>query len=146
MYQGQLRTVVAAIILVGHTTILLCGFGLGLFGPLRGTDLVQVILTASPVLAATAALAFRYSLRTQTEVEQGLKITGLFGTVAIATPLTLIACILLLFWAMYRQVNGFGPNELKIGLGAVETFFGAFLGLVAEELFGPLSPKRSRRF
>jgi hypothetical protein len=141
MYQGQIRSLVAGIILGGHFLVFVAGMGLGLFGPLRGTDLVQVVLMASPVLAATATAAIRFVLQGEIYIEKGERVTAIFATVVTAFPTALIACIFFLFWAIYKQYEGFGPTELKIGLGAVETFFGAFLGLISDKLFGPLPNK-----
>jgi hypothetical protein len=136
MYQGQVRSVVASIILVGHLLIFFAGIALGLFGPLRGSDLVQVLLIASPVLAVTATSALRFAFEGEVRIDKGEKITPIFLGVAIGFPLALIFSTLFLFWALYRQLNGFGPNELKVGLGAIETFFGVFIGLIGEQLFG----------
>ena len=36
---------------------------------------------------------------------------------------------------MYLDGDRFGPNELKIALGVVETFFGIFISLITESLF-----------
>jgi hypothetical protein len=139
MYQGQIRTVVAIIILGGHFAVFIAGMALGLFGPLRGTDLVQVVLMTSPVLAMTATAAIRFILEGQVHIERGKRVTLVFSIVVVAFPLALICCIFLLFCSIYRQFDGFGPNELKVGLGAVETFFGAFIGMISDKLFGPIS-------
>ena len=141
MYQGHIRTTVAAIILGGHLLVFVAGIALGLFGPLRGTDLVQVVLTASPILAVTATAAIRYVLDNQSGIARGERTTALFSIVVITFPSVLIGCIFFLFWALYKQMQGFGPNELKIGLGAIETFFGGFIGLISDKLFGPLQSK-----
>jgi hypothetical protein len=136
LYQGQIRSLVAAITLGGHVFVFSAGMGLGLFGPLQGTDLVQVVLMASPVLAATAASALKFVLAGQTSIERGERVTTIFACVVIAFPVLLICGIFILFWSIYKQVSGFGPDELKIGLGALETFFGAYLGLISDKLFG----------
>jgi hypothetical protein len=138
MYQGQIRSIVAAIILGGHFLVFIAGMALGLLGPLRGTDLVQTVLMASPVLALTATAAIRFVLEGQVYIEMGQRVTPIFMAVVIAFPTALIACIFFLFWSIYRQYDGFGPTEFKIGLGAIETFFGAFIGMISDKLFGPL--------
>jgi len=140
LYQGQIRTFVAAITLGGHVLVFAAGMGLGLFGPLQGSDLVQVVLMASPVLAATATSALKFVLAGQTSIDQGERVTTIFACVVIAFPVLLISGIFVLFWSIYKQVSGFGPNELKVGLGALETFFGAYLGLIAATLFGSSNP------
>jgi len=33
-------------------------------------------------------------------------------------------------------LNGFGPEQMKIALGGIETFFGVFLGAISDTLFG----------
>lgn len=140
MYDGQIRTVVALIILVGHFLVFAAGGMLGFFGPLRGTDLAQVVLIASPVLAVTATAAFRFLLAGQYGVAMGDKVTTVFAILVIAYPTVLILCIFGLFYAAYITLNGFGPDNLKVALGALETFFGGFIGLISDKLFGPLKP------
>ena len=40
------------------------------------------------------------------------------------------------FYAVYVQLPGFGPEQMKIALGGIETFFGVFLGAISDTLFG----------
>ena len=86
MYQRQIRSVVAAIVLGGHLLVFLAAMALGFFGPLRGTDLVQVVLMASPVLAITATAAIRWVLEEQTSFDQGQQVTAIFSAVVIVFP------------------------------------------------------------
>jgi hypothetical protein len=138
MNQRQARDTVALIVLGGHLAVFIAGMALGLLGPLRGTDLVQVALMASPILAVTAVAAARSILDVANASEQGPKVPAVFALLVIVYPTALILCIFGLFWCLYKQVSGFGPNELKVGLGAVETFFGVFIGLISDKLFGRL--------
>jgi hypothetical protein len=139
---GTIRTTVAGVILLGHFFVFVAGLGLGLFGPLRGTELVQTVLIASPILAVTATAAIRFILDGQYGRAKGRKVALPFAILVTAFPTALILCIFCLFYASFIQIEGFGPNELKVALGAVETFFGAFIGLISDRLFGPL-PKAS---
>jgi len=136
MYQGTIRVLVACIILGGHFLVFFAGLLLGIFGPLLGVDVVQTILMASPVLGVTASSALMFAMRGQTEIDRGEKVTTLFSTVTLFFPIALLVCIAVVFVAISRQVNGFGPDQLKISLGAIETFFGIFLGTIAQTLFG----------
>jgi hypothetical protein len=138
MYQGQIRALVALIILVGHFVVFLAGLLLGVFGPLTGTDAAQIVLMASPVLAVTATAALMWILRGETEIVKGLKVTIPFAVITIFFPIALLLCILLIFFANYRQVTGFGPEQLKISLGGIETFFGVYLGAISDKLFGTM--------
>ena len=56
---------------------------------------------------------------------------------------TFVLCILVLFVAAYYQVNHFGPEQLKIYIGFIETFFGIYVGAISDHLFGPLQRKRA---
>jgi hypothetical protein len=136
MYQGQIRTIVAVIILGGHFLVFFCGLLLGVFGPLLGTDAVQTVLMASPVLGVTATAALMFALRGEVGIARGQKVTGLFAFVTIFFPSALILCIFVIFYAVYVQLTGFGPEQMKIALGAIETFFGVFLGAISDTLFG----------
>jgi hypothetical protein len=136
MYQGQVRTIVAVIILGGHFLVFFFGLLLGVFGPLIGADVVQTILMASPILAVTATAALMFALKGELKIKQGSKVTGLFLFVVLFFPSALLVCIFMIFFAIYKQVPGFGPTQMKIALGAIETFFGVFLGAISDALFG----------
>ncbi|PPD10301.1 MAG: hypothetical protein CTY36_00470 [Methylocystis sp.] len=99
-------------------------------------DGIQTILMTTPVLAATATAAFRWVMANETTRTLGQRVSMIFSIVCIFFPTTLIACIFLIFYLSYIQLEGFGPDEMKIALGAIETFFGAFLGSISDTLFG----------
>ena len=141
MYQGQIRVLVAVIILGGHFLVFFCGLLLGIFGPLLGTDAVQTVLMASPVLAATATSALMFALRGELGIRRGRKVTGLFAFVTIFFPSALILCIFVVFYAVYVELSGFSPDQMKIALGGIETFFGVFLGAISDTLFGSKAHK-----
>ena len=141
MYQGQIRVLVAVIILGGHFLVFFCGLLLGIFGPLLGTDAVQTVLMASPVLAATATSALMFALRGELGIRRGRKVTGLFAFVTIFFPSALILCIFVVFYAVYVELSGFSPDQMKIALGGIETFFGVFLGAISDTLFGSKANK-----
>jgi hypothetical protein len=136
MYQGQIRTVVALIILLGHFFVFFFGLLLGVLGPLLGSDALQTVLMASPVLAVTATAALKFALSGEGGIEKGIRVSGLFAFVTTFFPIALIVCIFIIFFAVYRQTPGFGPDEMKISLGGIETFFGVFLGAISDKLFG----------
>src|SRR5262245_41923150 len=112
MYQGQIRVIVALIILCGHFLVFFFGLLLGVFGPLLGTDAVQTVLMASPVLGVTATSALMFALRGEVGIRRGRKVTGLFAFVTIFFPSALILCIFVIFYAVYIQLSGFGPDEM----------------------------------
>jgi hypothetical protein len=136
VYQGQIRTLVAIIILGGHFAVFFFGLLLGIFGPLGGADAVQSVLMASPILAVTATAALMFALRGEKKIARGSKVTSLFAIVTIFFPTALIGCIFVIFYAVYREVSGFGPDAMKTALGGIETFFGVFLGAISDTLFG----------
>lgn len=147
MRQGQIRVAVAAIILFGHLLVFVFGLSIGLFGPLSQPDAIQTILMASPVLGLSAASALTFTLRGEAGIAKGRRVTGLFSAVVLIFPISLILSIFAIFAAFVLQLNGFGPQQMKISLGGVETFFGIFLGSISQTLFGesqrPTQPKIS---
>jgi len=145
MYQGQVRTIVALVILAGHFLVFLFGLLLGVFGPLIGADALQTVLMASPVLGVTATAALMFALREEAGVAKGTRVSGLFAIVSIFFPSALIICVFLIFLALYKQVAGFGPEQMKIALGGIETFFGVFLGVISDTLFGARPRSLSKR-
>lgn len=136
MYQRQIRVAVALIIIIAHAFIFLAGLLLGIFGSLTGTETLQVILIGSPILTTTAAAAIAFALRSETETDRGARVSNLFAIVVLFVPLIFVAFMCIAFLANYYQVNGFGPEQLKIALAGIETSFGAFLGAISNALFG----------
>jgi hypothetical protein len=135
VYQGQIRTTVAVIVLGGHFLVFLCGLLLGVFGPLLGTDAMQTVLMATPVLGTTASAALIFALKGELKISHGAKVTGLFAFVTLFFPCALLLCIFIVFYAVYVQIPGFGPEQMKISVGGIETFFGVFLGAISDTLF-----------
>jgi hypothetical protein len=144
MTQRGVRTTVALITLLGHFVVFAFGlFALGLFGPLFGNDLLQTVLMATPVLGVIAMAGLKYILANETEVSEGEQVGKAFATIVIFFPSALILCILAVFIAAYYQVSHFGPEQLRIYIGFLETFFGIYVGAISDHLFGPLDRKRS---
>src|SRR4051812_41613188 len=91
MRYGQLRALVAVVILAGHFAVFAFGLFLGIFGPLNRTDTLQTLLMASPVLTVVAASALNYTLQADGGSRQGRKARSLFAFVVIFFPIALIA-------------------------------------------------------
>ncbi|MEJ0078821.1 MAG: hypothetical protein WDO17_25990 [Alphaproteobacteria bacterium] len=143
MTQRGVRTTVALITLVGHFVVFAFGlFALGLMGPLFGSDVLQTVLMATPVLGVIAMAGLKYILASETEQPEGERVGQAFAAVVILFPTALILCILVVFLAAYFQVNHFGPEQLRIYIGFIETFFGVYVGAISDHLFGPLDRKR----
>ncbi|WP_155248967.1 hypothetical protein [Rhizobium leguminosarum] len=138
MYQDQIRSTVAFLIIIGHLAVFLAGLLLGVFGPLAGTDVIQIVVMALPVLGATAFAAINYILENEKGSQRLYKVSSAFATVTIAIPLCLFAAIFLIFYCSYIQVQGFGPDNMKVSLGGVETIFGSYLGAISTKLFGKI--------
>jgi hypothetical protein len=144
MTQRGVRTTVALVVLGGHFVVFAFGlFALGLIGPLFGSDALQTVLMATPVLGVIAIAALKYILANETDASEGEQVGKAFAAVVIFFPTALILCILVLFVAAYYQVNHFGPEQLKIYIGFIETFFGIYVGAISDHLFGPLDRKRA---
>jgi hypothetical protein len=135
MYQSQIRSAVAIIVLLGHALVFFVGLLLGVFGPLAGSDVIQTILMATPVLGTTATAALTFALRGELNISRGSKVTGLFSFVCLFFPISRLLCIFIVFYAIYVEVPGFGPEQMKISVGSIETFFGVFLGAISDTLF-----------
>jgi hypothetical protein len=121
---------------LGHVCVFIFALLLGIFGPLEGTDVVQTVMMACPVLGATAMSALSYVLQTETAFDRGLRVSPLFSVIVLLFPISLLGSILLVFYFVYIQVSGFGPDNMKISLGGIETIFGVYLGAISVKLFG----------
>jgi hypothetical protein len=80
--------------------------------------------------------AFTFVIDNQNGPKDRSKVSVLYSALCIIFPLILIVIILVLFFLFYLQLDRFGPDQLKVALGGVETFFGVFLGLISKSLFG----------
>jgi hypothetical protein len=109
---------------------------LGVFSLLNGIDAMQTLLMASPVLSATSLAAFSFILDSSVTSEDIRKVNLFFSIVVIFFPLLLLVAIVSILYLFWIQIDGFGPDQLKISLGGIETFFGVFLGAIARSLFG----------
>jgi hypothetical protein len=96
----------------------------------------------TPVLGTTAAAALMFALKGELNISLGAKVTGLFAFVCLFFPCALLLCIFVVFYAVYVQIPGFGPEQMKIAIGAIETFFGVFLGAISDTLFKKHIAKR----
>lgn len=130
------RNAVAVVVIFGHLVVFIVALGLGVFSLLRGLDAIQTLLMASPILAVVALAAFSQVMDySGISVDEG-KLSPLYAVLCIAFPVILICIILFMFYLFYLQLDRFGPDQLKVALGGVETFFGVFLGAISKSLFG----------
>ena len=131
------RTSVAVIVIFGHLAVFISALTLGVFSLLGGTDAIQTLLMATPVLSTTALAAFSDVIARGDSVSQpeNPKVSALYTILAIIFPLILLALIFIIFYLFWIQLDGFGPDQLKISLGCLETFFGIYLGAIAKSLF-----------
>ncbi|MBW9070630.1 hypothetical protein [Agrobacterium pusense] len=136
MTKRQLTGWVAAIIVFGHFFVFMIGLLVGVFGLMSGVDALQTVLMASPVLASTAIAAFSHILARKARAGLTIAEDDMVVLFCFAIPVMLILSLCGIFWLFYLQIDGFGPDQLKITLGALETVFGAFLGAISKRLFG----------
>lgn len=126
----------ALVILLGHLAVFLAGLMLGIFGPLAGTDVIQIIVMTLPVLGATAFAALNYVLENEKGVARAYKVSAGFTFVVLLFPICLLSAVFAIFYFVYVQIPGFGPDNMKVSLGGVETMFGSYLGAISSKLFG----------
>jgi len=136
MTRSKLAALVAIIVFFGHVVVLSTGALIGILGLMSGSDTIQTVLMASPVLASTAAAAISHIMtrrrsRGRQPVEEPIVVFF-----CLAIPLIIVFMILCVFWLYYIQIDGFSVQYLKIFLGGLETGFGAFLGFVSKKLYG----------
>lgn len=137
MTGSSVRSAVSIITLVGHIAVFFAGMLLGVFGPLRGIDVLQTVLMATPVVGATAMSSLTYVLANETPLQGDQpRVSSLFAFIVLLFPLCMLAAIFMIFYFVYVQVSGFGPEQMKVSLGGIETVFGGYLGVISTKLFG----------
>ncbi len=135
MYQRQVRVAVAFIVIIGHFLVFLIAMSFGLLNVILDQDAFEILLMASPVLAATALAGLLYILDNETNRRKGKKVAKSFSILVLSIQTLLIVVLLIIFLAFIFQFRDFGPDQLKIALGATETFFGGYLGAISKKLF-----------
>ncbi|MCY6383274.1 hypothetical protein [Hoeflea prorocentri] len=138
MYQRETRLMAAAIILIGHFAIVAYGIlMLVLFSPFQDIQKgIQVVLMASPVLAITAMAGLKHILSTATHKRRGKKVNAFYFSTVLGLPLVLIVSVLGLIYMVHHGIGNIGIEGLTLVLGAIETCFGAYIGLISDDLFG----------
>ncbi len=136
MYSRTHRNIATAIIIVGHFSVFLFGFFvLGIGGGQVTEDFFIMILMASPVLASASISAFNSLLETKGLGNRGRKLPFIYTTITLGIPITLLACIFAVFALYAIESSLASPTDLKVSLGIIETFFGAYLGALSINLF-----------
>lgn len=136
MYERNHKNTVTLIVLGGHVLIFVYAFVvLSIFGGRISSDFFQLILMASPVLASTALLAFSKLMNDQGSGPRGKKLPLVYTLPTLGFPLLLIVLVGLVFTLFGMQSHIASPDELKISLGVLETFFGGYIGVLAKKLF-----------
>lgn len=139
MSVATVKSWVACIVIFGHLLVFIFGTALGILSLLSGIDAIQTILIACPVLSTTAFAAFGHVMSEMDEAPHeraNRNVSKLFTIIVLVFPTALLLAILSLFFLFWAQLDGFGPDQLKIALGALETFFGVYLGAISKKLFG----------
>jgi hypothetical protein len=135
MRRSTLTGCVALLIIFGHIGVFFAALLVGTFQLMTGTDALQTLLTASPVLASTAVAALSHMMGRDYQHPDPSREDPFVVILCLSIPALLLSSIFLIFLLFYFQINGFGPDKLKISLGALEAAFGAFLGAISKKLF-----------
>ncbi|MBD8662702.1 hypothetical protein IFT59_05500 [Rhizobium sp. CFBP 8752] len=141
MRKAVLTGSVALVIIFGHLGVFFTGLLVGVFRLMIGSDALQTLLMASPVLASTAVAALTHMLTKDAQSADRANEDPFVVVLCLSIPLLLLSAIFLIFILFYWQVDGFGPDQLKLTLGALESAFGAFLGAISKKLFGGGKPQ-----
>ncbi len=136
MYSRTHRNLFSIIVIFGHFGAFLFGFfALAIGGGRVNQEFFNLILMASPVLSSTALAALVDLLARPSGGSRGRKVSGVFSAVTLFIPSVLVFCVVIVFYLFTSQSSIASPGDLKIALGVLETFFGAFLGAISKSLF-----------
>lgn len=139
MSELQLSRRLAEIIVYGHGLLFFYALCIWQFGHLEGADVLQMVLTGSPLLALIGISAFRHVMagnradttpptdRTQRQMSQ----------IACAA---FIVALALVYTGGLRRVPLLTSDTLQILVGAIETTLGAYLGIIKDKFFVRATP------
>lgn len=127
---------VASTLVVGHVILFLFGFVVAVGGHLTALDVGQLALMASPMLLAIARPAFIYvtSQLTRRDGPNDPPVhRGTARLIMFAIYSFFAALVVLYSLGLFR--SGMTPDQIKIGVGVVETALGGYLGTIRQQLF-----------
>jgi hypothetical protein len=102
------------------------------------TELIGSILIVAPITLVYASAFVRYVVQNATPA-RGSAAAEMFDAMAASVMyiVVLVFCVSLLYVVIrFAFLSSYTPDEFRMGLGAVETAFGALIGIVFERLFG----------
>ncbi|MGC9419956.1 MAG: hypothetical protein ACP5EN_13395 [Rhodovulum sp.] len=139
--EAAFARLIAAVLVVGHVLLFLFGLIVAVSGYLDFMDIAQLGLMASPMLMATAVPAFEFVARGITDhgSDDDPKVVRSAAYLILFVILAFLAALFILYgYGLARA--GLSPDQIKIGVGAVETALGGYLGIIRRRLF-PDPPK-----
>lgn len=136
MRYGALKAWVAGLLVFGHLAVFCACFALFVTAPIEFPDVLQLALSAIPVLGASAVLAFRDILANPAGWRMGRKVSGVFLAVTLTFPLMMYFLVFFCLSGIYFQWQSFGPENVKIAVAGIEGFFGIYVGAIATTFFG----------
>ncbi len=152
MTELQLSRRLAEILVYGHIVLILLAIVVAIFGHLEGLDVLQMVLTGTPVLAVSATTAFAHVIRggsVEDHTKPAERTQRQMSQVVCYVLLGLIALVYL--GGTWRGLAE-QKEWLKVAAGVIETGLGAYVAVVRDYFFvysngGPLRnrPARSRR-
>lgn len=124
------------VLVVGHVSLFFYGFVVAIFGNYFVSDVAQMVLMGSPVLALTAVAGFRYMFGVLDEIDvPGNPIHR--GTVILGVGVIFIflASLFVAYTAALFEITGLNADAVKLAIGIIETALGGYLGVIRETLF-----------
>ena len=123
------------IVLFGHVAILaytgvVLVAGLGVLNP---TQIIQIFLVGSPILAVAAYSGLTYILSPDPPDSQHQKAAIVMVIVTIGTPSLLIIALLVIYSTAFFWYHNLA--YISIILGLIETSLGAYVGVIRDRLF-----------
>ena len=135
MTRRHLAGVIVCIVVFGHVAILaysavvlLAGIGV-----LNATEIIQIFLVGSPMLAVVAYSGVNYIFAPQPPRQQQTEVTNVVVVVTIAIPSLLILALFFTYSVAYFWYHDL--TLLSIVLSLIETSLGAYLGVIRDRLF-----------
>lgn len=127
---------VATLLIVGHVVLFMFGFVVAVGGYLTGVDVAQLALMASPLLLAVAVPAFQFVMAEITTAnDPGAADVHPMSAKLVYFVVAAFLFALFLLYGMGFFRSSLSPDQIKIGVGVVETALGGYLGVVRKRLF-----------
>jgi len=127
---------IASILVIGHLLLFIYGLIVAGLGRLFASDVAQMVLMGTPLLALISISGFQYVVANMEVIDNSEKLPDSTGP-----NLIIFVCILFLLSLFFVyslalfDYSNISVDILKISVGVIETALGGYLAIIKDNIF-----------